>query len=313
VKLLIAYDGSECAKAAMSDLVRAGLPRDCEAVVLSVADVCVGLPPTGPESIPVSVAAMVEKARATAAAAVAESRRLAEDGATQIRSLFPNWRVVADAAADSPYWAFIRRAEEMDADLIVVGSHGRSLLGRAVLGSVSQKVLHHARSSVRIGRNPPPPPEGTHPPRLVVGVDGSAGSQAAVDEIARRNWPAGTAVHVISVPDLRGLMQMASDLTMIPVWIPQIAGAAADEHAVARGLVEAAGKKLAAAGLAVSTAVREGDPKHALLQEAESWNADTIFVGAKGHSRLERFLIGSVSAAVAARARCTVEIVRPKE
>jgi len=53
------------------------------------------------------------------------------------------------------------------------------------------------------------------------------------------------------------------------------------------------------------------DPKRLIVEEAASWNADCIFLGARGHSRLERFLLGSVAAAVAARATCTVEVVRP--
>jgi nucleotide-binding universal stress UspA family protein len=57
--------------------------------------------------------------------------------------------------------------------------------------------------------------------------------------------------------------------------------------------------------------MKEGDPKHVLLDEAEQWGADCLFVGARGLSRIERFLLGSVSAAVAARAQCSVEVVRP--
>jgi nucleotide-binding universal stress UspA family protein len=69
-------------------------------------------------------------------------------------------------------------------------------------------------------------------------------------------------------------------------------------------------QELRDAGLAATSAVREGDPKRVLMQEAEQWGADCIFVGAKGHSRLDRILLGSVSMAVAARAQCTVEVVR---
>jgi nucleotide-binding universal stress UspA family protein len=63
-------------------------------------------------------------------------------------------------------------------------------------------------------------------------------------------------------------------------------------------------------GLEVSSVIREGDPKHVLLDEAAHWEADGLFVGARGLSRVERFLLGSVSAAVAARAPCSVEVVR---
>jgi len=63
-------------------------------------------------------------------------------------------------------------------------------------------------------------------------------------------------------------------------------------------------------GLSAVPIVQEGDPKQVLLGEAERCNADCIFVDAEGHSRLERFLVGSVSSAVAARTRCSVEVVR---
>jgi len=59
--------------------------------------------------------------------------------------------------------------------------------------------------------------------------------------------------------------------------------------------------------------LKEEEPKRLLLGEAESWGADCIFVGAKGMGRIERFLLGSVSSAVAARAHCSVEVVRDQK
>jgi nucleotide-binding universal stress UspA family protein len=56
--------------------------------------------------------------------------------------------------------------------------------------------------------------------------------------------------------------------------------------------------------------VKDGEPKSLLIAEAESWGADCIFVGARGLGRVERFMLGSVSTAVAARAHCSVEVVR---
>src|SRR5262249_8918547 len=72
-------------------------------------------------------------------------------------------------------------------------------------------------------------------------------------------------------------------------------------------------EKLVHSGLSFSSLVKAGDPKELLCAEAEDWRADCIFVGAKSQSRIDRFLLGSVSAAVAARARCSVEVVRSKE
>jgi len=74
--------------------------------------------------------------------------------------------------------------------------------------------------------------------------------------------------------------------------------------------VAAVSEQLQSAGLIATSHVEEGDPKRVLVDVAERWKADCIFVGAKGHSGLERFLLGSVSAGVAMRAPCSVEVVR---
>ena len=73
-------------------------------------------------------------------------------------------------------------------------------------------------------------------------------------------------------------------------------------------------EQLRPSGLKVSTEIQEGDPKRALIEAAEGWGADCIFVGSIGHGNpFERFVLGSVSASVAARAHCSVEVVRPPE
>jgi nucleotide-binding universal stress UspA family protein len=78
----------------------------------------------------------------------------------------------------------------------------------------------------------------------------------------------------------------------------------------ARQAVDRCAEILKEAGLTAEPVVEQGDPKHVLLDEAEHWPADCVFVGAHGMSRFERVMLGSVSAAVAERAHCSVEIVR---
>ena len=72
-------------------------------------------------------------------------------------------------------------------------------------------------------------------------------------------------------------------------------------------------EKLRAAELVASSVIKKGDPKRVLVDESEHWGADSIFVEARGLRLIERFLLGSVSAAVATRAHCSVEVVRAKE
>jgi nucleotide-binding universal stress UspA family protein len=60
----------------------------------------------------------------------------------------------------------------------------------------------------------------------------------------------------------------------------------------------------------VSSVVKEGDPVRIILNEAEGWSPDCIFIGTRGISRLHHLLSGNLSAALVAQARCPVELVR---
>jgi nucleotide-binding universal stress UspA family protein len=152
MKILIAYDGSSCADAALDDLRYAGLPRVAEALIMSVADVFLPPPPSQEAAVLTQVPVAVQQAWAQATRAVEEARSLAQRAQAQVVTSFPAWDVHAEACADSPAWAVIKQADTWQPDVVVVGSHGRSAMGRMLLGSVSQKVLTDARCSVRVGR-----------------------------------------------------------------------------------------------------------------------------------------------------------------
>jgi nucleotide-binding universal stress UspA family protein len=305
MKILIAYDGSQGADDALDDLPRAGLPPLAEALIVSVAEVFA--PPTGPAEAAgsVQVPPAVRRAWAEATQAIEAARALALQACARVQALFPDWQVRAEAFADSPAWGVIKQADTWHPDLIVVGSHGRSALGRLVLGSVSQMIVTEARCSVRVARRHDR--AGAAPVRLVLGVDGSSHAKAAVDAMAARVWPPGSAVYVVAVLDAR-LATAPPPTPPLEEW----SGASASETQTwVHSMVEALGQPLQAAGLAVSSDIKEGDPKRVLPDIAAQWDADCLVVGARGLSRVQRFLLGSVSAAVAARAHCSVEVIRP--
>jgi nucleotide-binding universal stress UspA family protein len=84
-----------------------------------------------------------------------------------------------------------------------------------------------------------------------------------------------------------------------------------EEREWVQSVIGMAWEALGGTGPGVSAIVKEGDPKKPLVEGAEEWNADSIFVASTGtSSRFDRFLPGSVWAAVVARAHCSVGVVR---
>jgi nucleotide-binding universal stress UspA family protein len=305
MKILIAYDGSSCADAALEDLRYAGLLPVAEAVIMTVADVFLPPPSSQGSAFPAQVPVAVQRAWAQAAHALEEAHALARQARTRVLTYFPTWTVRSEACADSPAWAVIKQADTWQPDVVIVGSRGRSALGRLLLGSVSQKILSEARCSVRVGRRRQ---TGAPPIRLLIGVDGSPDAAAAVQAVAAREWPTDTAVRLVAALDARMRTALVPP-RLVERWVT--AGDEEEQAWVPR-MVEAMAEPLRTRRLIVSSVMTAGDPKQVLLDEAEHWSADCLFVGARGLSRIERFLLGSVSSAVAARAPCSVEVVRPR-
>ena len=307
LKLLMGYDGSPSAADAMQDLLRAGLPpRDVEALVLSLADL---LPGVMGEDLVHTYPDLLKQARFHAQQLLAEAQKTSQEGARRLQALFPGWQISADAAADSPYWGLVKRAEQLDSDLLVVGSQGRSALGRLMLGSVSQNAVLYAPCSTRVARRGEGGDVGSSstPVRIIVGWDGSADASSAVKVVAQRTWPPGSQGRLVTALD--GRLSLS-----LPAIVPAeliARGSSPDESELLREGARTAIQTLRATGLEIDEPVmRIGDPKRVLVDEAKTWMADCIFVGAKGMSRIERVLLGSVSGAVAARAGCSVEVVR---
>ena len=308
MRILIAYDGSRCSESALDDLSRAGLPLKGDVLLITVAEVW--LPPPHSDELGDETKAFVEdilqKHREKGEKWLAEAEMMAKHAKARVCGLLPGWSVEARATYGSPSWELLSAADEFRPDLIFAGSHGQSALSRFVLGSISQKVLTEADCSVRIarGRIEVDP----SPMRIVIGFDGSAGALAAVDSVAARDWPASTEVHLVAATD-------SIVPTTIGRFIPPVADWAEAElraeYEWIEKLAEKAAQKLRHSGLKVTTRIVEGNPNQILVREAETWHADCIFVGANAFgSRIERFLLGSTSAAVAARAHCSVEVTR---
>jgi len=144
--------------------------------------------------------------------------------------------------------------------------------------------------------------------KILLAVDGSRFSDAALTEVASRPWPATSEVKVVT----------AFQVPLIPtpeVWaisdeyLPELEKIAREQ---AQLIVDAAVGALASGldeSMTVSGDVLVGQPREAILEEAERWKADLIVMGSHGYGAWRGFLLGSVSRAVVTQAKCSVEVV----
>jgi nucleotide-binding universal stress UspA family protein len=215
-----------------------------------------------------------------------------------------------------PGTSIVEEADRWDADLVMVGSHGHSGFVRFLLGSIAKAVVQNAACSVEIVRDPGHDKEARQPEsassapeglRLLFATDGSDYSQAAAHSIASRPWPAGSQIKIVSVVE-----------PLMPATDPWFASGAItdtlrDENARKSGdAVEAAREIISRTGMTIETAVVDGIPKKRVVELARDWRANLIVVGSHGRRGVLRYLLGSVSEAVAMQAHCSVEVIRDR-
>ena len=298
MKVLIGYDGSESADAALDELQRAGLPADTEILVVAVGSIW--MPPTDIGNFPAEVlasrrvAATMAQLQTQAEQTLKETEEMTNKAATRIRADFPNWTVRTESMSGDAGFTLIEKAADWRADLIVVGSQNRSAVGRIFLGSVSRKVVTEANCSARVARSAFAADKDA-PRRVVVGLDNAEIADLIVEQIAHRQWTKDSAAMLVTATSA------AEKDGISPV--KQIIDA--------QEIQQSAKSKLAASGLKILTTVKAGDAKSVLLAEAETLSADCIFVGSRDvRGTINRFLLGSVSTGVVTDAPCSVEVVR---
>lgn len=145
--------------------------------------------------------------------------------------------------------------------------------------------------------------------KILLAVDGSAFSEEAVREVARRPWPEGSEIKVISA--VEPAYVPAAEPWVLPDNYFEELDRLADDRG--RSAVESALKLLSdreGIPVKVSTARPRGPAQKEILEEAEAWGAELIVLGSHGYGFWNRLLLGSVSQAVAAHAPCSVEIVK---
>ncbi len=292
MKILLAMDLSAGSQVAVDEVALRPWPAGTSVDVVGVADT---------EKLPFSQTVVEEILGRTRATINGAAERLKSVGLPAAP------RVVSG----DPRTMLVEEAKELGADLIVVGAHSAAGIAGFLLGSVAKAVIRTAYCSVEVARHTHRTP-GHHPGmKILLPVDESEYSMAAAKSVASRPWPAESEIRVMSVVDLApSFLQAAFEPSFLdPAGMNELR-----EQAMRRAQdsITQAREILSNAGLRTSEylSVLLEEPKKAILDQAREWHADLIVVGSHGRRGVQRFMLGSVSEAVAMHADCSVEIVR---
>lgn len=282
MRVLLGTDGSEDARAAVTWLTALPLPEPVHLIVVTVT-------PTPPS--PIAIEGLAEFSRAL----LDEAHQVAEEAAAVLRPRWPDLEIRVPTG--DPREELVRLAEEVDAELVVVGARGLGAVGTAILGSVSLAVTRHAPCPVLVVK-PHPRPVG----RVVVAVDGSDDAAAAADFVARLTVPPAAirVVGVVQPPELPGWSAS----------LPNVRAAIEEVFAERRRSLETVLAEVAGRLGGATTEIMVGPPAATLERVAEGGDVDLVVLGARGLGPVKRLLLGSVSERVLRHARCAVLVVK---
>lgn len=290
--ILLATDGSPGADAALRLVASSFAPGTAAVEVLSVV-------PTFPRSSDAAgdLSELVALHRRQAAQQVAEeaSERLAAQGFEAhavVRAGHPAEVIVELAAACRPH-------------LVVLGTRGLSSVRRRQAGSVSMKVARYAPVSVLVARTPGPVR------RLLIGYDASPDADEALAQVGALPWRGAVDVTVVSAFDVPRYPLLSGSATSL---MAEIRVAHRDASRWAREAAEVmatdAARRLTEEGLCATVQIARGRADRRLAIVATELAADLLVVGSRGLSAIQRFLLGSTSAALLTHPPTSVLVVR---
>lgn len=198
------------------------------------------------------------------------------------------------------YREILAQADHLDANLVVIGTHGRTGFERLFLGSTAEKVLRKGRRPVMTV--PPKAPDamasGPVPfARIVCGVDFSRSSRIALDyatSLAQQNNAALALVHIIETHPLYADFAPPAAIDL-HAWVEQ---ATSRLHQLVPDPVRAT--------CSIAELVREGTPHQEILGFAQEVAADLIVLGVRGRRAADLLFFGSTTHHVIREARCAV-------
>ena len=296
-RILIPLDGSELAEQVVPQLQRFVAPHQTEIIFMAASSPAIAM--LGDFSQP-----SLEQASPTAAEpAHAQIQLLTQ----QFNDL--GFKTTAHFLVGSPSECILRLAEEEHVDLIAMSTHGRTGIGRALLGSVSDQVVRNARPPVFLVPAAAQLKTEKSPESLLVPLDGSQFAETALPVAQSFAQMTGTTIQLLRVVEPttaheRELMFGHSD---------SLSAVFQTRAKVATNYLEQISLRLQLAGISCSHHVAFGKPAAAIAQIAASEAIDLIVMSTHGRAGIERMVYGSVASQVLHDATCPLLLMHGQE
>jgi len=278
-KVLVAIDGSLSSVHALRQSFKFAEAEKCWMTVVSV------IPPYLGDLDTTSVGNVMASLRKPYESALAEAARLANEAKIMVRTV---------CEEGEPHERIVDLSDAENYDLIVMGRRGHHKLERALVGSVTARVIGYSNKDVLVV----PHDAAFGWQKILLATDGSKYSEAAAQRAIDFAVSYGGELIILSVVD-------------VPAEFYGESPEAWDNLVVkARAYVDKAKQMAEASGVKVQAFVREAETWQSIIDMASEKKADTIIMGSHGRTGLKRLLMGSVTEKVIGNAACPVLVVK---
>jgi nucleotide-binding universal stress UspA family protein len=205
----------------------------------------------------------------------------------------------------------IEAADALDDPLVVMTTHGRTGVGRWIYGSVADKVVHATKAPVLLLRSGSPALEDGRIGKIMLSLDGSAYSEAAIPFATSMATIFESELHVVRVAETASLYSTLGYETYAPGAGQPMADVVEYMVAEIHKYISKVTAELKAEGLNVQGVVLEGFAGEELLAYEERVQPHLLVMATRGRSGFNRFIFGSVAERVLKSGTTPVLMVKP--
>jgi nucleotide-binding universal stress UspA family protein len=282
MNILIALDGSANAEACLKDLVYFPLTEGVRVHTVVVCDETILAPHRMDQR---AGGLIIEKAK------------------HNINTLYPGISLSSELRSGPAPSQILQVSESFKADIILAGAHAPRPFPREFLGSVAAQLAKHADCSIRLLRQ--------HSPqnRVIACLENTDIDLSVLQALREMQWPPGSQLmflHVLDAPPVEFSQNPREDARLFY----QLQSKAQDKmEASIKIYIDELNQMFPQLETEILVSP-ELEPVPIILETARTWSATTIVVGSHRRKGQEKFWLGNVSEPVAARAHCSVHIVR---